>query len=404
MRYQIAINPRSQADHWRNLAIYWMVSSQAKARLEWMIFYHDVAKRNASYTASYFGISRKTLHKWIKRFDPQRIQSLEERTRRPKRLRTWEVTPTQEQRIIKLRQRHTKYGKTKLKILYEKQYGESISTWKIERVVRKHNLYSDPEEQKKRIKRRRKNKSRTRIHELDTSQYPAGTLWHTDTIILWWYGQYRVIFTAIEDKTKLGYARVYPSHSSRNAKDFLERLLYLSDASITVMHSDNGSEFAGEFEKACKLLGIEQVYNRVRQPKDNPALERFNRTLQEEWLELSEVGLDEIQEANTDLTEWLVEYNFKRPHQSLDYQTPVEYAQQTYFSKVLPMYPARTTSSLSCYNYFALRIAWAREIFPSTISISLRGETYLNPVGFGSTHPPGLIRGISSCEALFVGF
>jgi transposase InsO family protein len=351
MRYQIAINPRSQADQWRNLAIYWMVSSQAKARLEWMIFYHDVAKRNASYTASYFGISRKTLHKWIKRFDPQRIQSLEERTRRPKQLRTWEVTPAQEQRIIKLRQRHIKYGKAKLKIIYQKQYGEAISTWKIERVVRKHNLYPDPEEHQKRVRRRRRRKSkfRTRIHELDTSQYPAGCLWHTDSIILCWYGVRRVIFTAIEDKTKLGYARVYPTHSSRNAKDFLERLLYLSKASITVMHSDNGSEFAGEFERACKLLTIEQIYSRVRQPKDNPALERFNRTLQEEWLELSEVGLDEIQEANTDLTEWLIEYNFRRPHQSLDYQTPIEYAHQTYF-KVLPMYPARTPTCPMRYN------------------------------------------------------
>jgi transposase InsO family protein len=190
-------------------------------------------------------------------------------------------------------------------------------------------------------KQRRRSKPHTRIHKIDANQYPAGSLWHTDTIILWWYGQYRVIFSAIEDKTKSGYARVYPTHSSRNAKDFLERLLYLSDASITVMHSDNGSEFAGEFEKACKLLGIKQVYNRVRQPKDNPALERFNRTVQEEWLGLSEVGLDEIQEANQDLTEWLVEYNFNRPHQSLDYQTPIEYAQQTYF-KVLPMWSSRT--------------------------------------------------------------
>ena len=30
-------------------------------------------------------------------------------------------------------------------------------------------------------------------------------------------------------------------------------------------------------------------------PTDNPSLERFNRTIQEEWLELSETGLDDIQ-------------------------------------------------------------------------------------------------------------
>jgi len=168
-------------------------------------------------------------------------------------------------------------------------------------------------------------------------------LWHTDTIILYWYGQYRAIFTAIEDKTKLGYAKVYPTHSSNNAADFLKRLMVLADCQIVVIHSDNGSEFAGEFKKACRQLSIEQVYSRVKQPKDNPDLERFNRTLQEEWLAFSEVGLDEIKEANTDLTEWLVEYNFNRPHQALDYLTPIEYADKQYFSKVLPMYPASTT-------------------------------------------------------------
>ena len=118
-------------------------------------------------------------------------------------------------------------------------------------------------------------------------------------------------------------------------------MVYLSKGDIQIIHSDNGSEFAGEFTKACLQLNIQQVYNRVRTPQDNPALERFNRTLQDEWLALSEVGLDETKEANQDLTEWLIEYNFNRPHQSLDYLTPIEYADKHYF-KVLPMTPAST--------------------------------------------------------------
>ena len=126
-----------------------------------------------------------------------------------------------------------------------------------------------------------------------------------------------------------------------NAADFLKRLMVLADCEIIVIHSDNGSEFAGEFEKACKELEIEQVYSRVRTPDDNPALERYNKTVQEEWLAFSEIGLDEIKEANQDLTNWLIEYNFHRPHQALDHLTPIEYAHQTYF-KVLPMYPAST--------------------------------------------------------------
>ena len=111
-----------------------MVSPQAKERLEWIIFYHDVANQHASSTAAYFGLSRKTIHKWLKRFDPHRIQSLEESSRRQKQLRTWEVTPLQEARVKTLREKHLRYGKAKLKVIYEEVYGEAISTWKIERV------------------------------------------------------------------------------------------------------------------------------------------------------------------------------------------------------------------------------------------------------------------------------
>src|SRR3989344_4892205 len=56
---------------------------------------------------------------------------------------------------------------------------------------------------------------------------------------------------------------------------------------------------------------------------------------------LSDVGLDDIDEGNKDFTNWLIEYNNYRPHESLDYLTPLEYAQQNFY-KVLPMWSART--------------------------------------------------------------
>ena len=343
--YQISLRPRPLAEHWRSLAEYWHISAKARGRLEWLIFYHTVGKKNAAFTSSYFGISRKTFHKWLKRFNPHLIQSLEEKSRAPHKKRQWEVTLRQEARIIKLREKHLKYGKKKLEILYRKQYQEPISTWKIERVIRKHKLYPDIVEHQKRAKRLKTKAKRPklRINKLKEFGFlpKPGKLWHADSIVIWWYGQRRIIFTAIEDRTKLGYARVSTNGSSRQAKDFLGRLIYLSDGDIKIVHSDNGSEFAGEFEKACRQLNIQQVYSRVRTPNDNPCLERFNWTVQDEWLSLSEAGLDDIQEANRDLTDWLIEYNSIRPHESLDYLTPIEYAQQHYF-KVLPMWSAST--------------------------------------------------------------
>jgi transposase InsO family protein len=67
--------------------------------------------------------------------------------------------------------------------------------------------------------------------------------------------------------------------------------------------------------------------------------ERFNRTLKEEFIALGNFTPDPVQ-FNQELTEWLVEYVFHRPHQSLGYLTPWEFYQKT--AKVLPMYSSCT--------------------------------------------------------------
>jgi len=327
-----------------------ILSEKAQLKLEWVIFYYTIGGENVKATALHFGITRKTLHKWLSRFDEKNLRSLEEESRRPDHTRGWMVTSEEEENIRKLRKKNMEFGKKKLKRLYQKEYGKDLSTWKIERVIRKHKLYPDPAEHKKRVEKRKNATAKVRIHEIREAIAKVkqfGFLWHIDAIIIWWYGERRIIFTALEDKTKIAYARVYKSNTSGFAEDFLKRLMYLVEGKVELMHSDNGSEFAGEFEKACRALQILQVYSRPNTPKDNPALERFNGTVQEEWLDFSEVGLDEINNANHDLTTWLIKYNSYRPHETLDYLTPLEYAQQTFF-KVSPMWSASTNIVQGC--------------------------------------------------------
>lgn len=189
------------------------------------------------------------------------------------------------------------------------------------------------------MRKRQENKPKMRINTIKTTVQDINQFgWHTDTVIIWWNGKGVCILTALEEHTR-AYARVYSNNTTTTTEDFLKRLVYVSENKIRIMHSDNGSEFQGNFEKICKILGILQVYSRVRTPKDNAKLERFNRTIQDEWLAYLEEGLDDLTIANNKLTEWLIFYNATRPHQALDYKSPLQYAQDT---KLLPIYPAST--------------------------------------------------------------
>lgn len=86
-------------------------SFPAQLKLEWIIFYYTAGGEDATKTASHFGISRKTFHKWMSRFNERNLKSLEEHDRAPVHRRAWQVTRAEEDRIIALRKTYLKYGK-----------------------------------------------------------------------------------------------------------------------------------------------------------------------------------------------------------------------------------------------------------------------------------------------------
>ena len=337
----------SKYDLWRGVADSSGFRTYERLRVEWMVFYFTQAKENATLTSRHFNISRKTFHKWFKRFKDSRydVNDLADQSKAPYHRRNWEVTLIQEDRVKRLRKKYPYYGKKKLKVLYQKEYGEEISTWKIERVIRRHKLYPDQKKAEKTARKRVRAREhpKKRITQLTKDRKPYFLL-QLDTIVIYWNNLKRYILTAVDHGTKLGYARMYRNKSSRAATDFLYRLKYLIGQPIKNLQTDNGSEFALEFERATVKLGIQRYFSRVRTPKDNPEAERFNQTLKYEWLYNSNLTLDP-KELNPRLTEWLIEYNFNRPHQSLDYLTPVEYITKELTkirSPVLPMWSAST--------------------------------------------------------------
>lgn len=119
------------------------------------------------------------------------------------------------------------------------------------------------------------------------------------------------------------------------------RLNLLFGGKIVNVGYDNGSEFQKDFAATCAKMGIPQYYSRPKTPKDNAVCERFNQTLRHEFLEMGDLRSDPTV-FNRNLTEWLVEYNFKRPHQSLGHVPPINY--EAKYLKVLPTYPSSTRS------------------------------------------------------------
>ena len=64
-------------------------------------------------------------------------------------------------------------------------------------------------------------------------------------------------------------------------------------------------------------------WSRVRTPKDNACNERFNKTLQEEFIAFGNYTSN-MDKFNRMLIKWLIEYNSIRPHETLGDKTPLE--------------------------------------------------------------------------------
>jgi transposase InsO family protein len=297
-------------------------SPEAKKRLSWMDYYRKC--QNVSLTCRHFGITRRMFYYWKSRYNPNNLHTLEDKDKAPKKKRQREITLLQETRIVALRKQYIRYGKEKIAIRYSQLYQEEISSWKIQKVIEKYKLYYNPKKTAKTARKRKRALKKKRITELKKKN-KTGFLVCLDVIVIYWNGIKRYIFTAIDRYSKLAFARMYQTRSSLNAEDFLKRLYYLFDGGIDNLQTDNGSEFMGMFQRATEKLNLEHYFNRPRTPKDNPINERFNRTLQEEFINLGNFNSDP-EVFNPRLRDWLEEFIFRRPHQALGYKTPIETA------------------------------------------------------------------------------
>ena len=92
------------------------------------------------------------------------------------------------------------------------------------------------------------------------------------------------------------------------------------DLPVGAVLTDNGREFCGTerhpYELYLELNGIERRRTKVKTPKTNGFVERFNGTVLDEFfrVKMRETFYDTVEALQADLDAWLVHYNTERPH------------------------------------------------------------------------------------------
>jgi transposase InsO family protein len=102
------------------------------------------------------------------------------------------------------------------------------------------------------------------------------------------------------------------------------------------LRSDNGPEFiAYAIQDWLKDREIKTLYIKPGSPWENGHIESYHDKLRDECLNRELFGT--LAEARVILESWRVEYNERRPHSALAYQTPAEFARRSKFG-LLPAF------------------------------------------------------------------
>jgi len=293
-------------------------------------------------TKEAFNVPKSTIFNWTKTFDKGHgcIEVLNNKTTKPKSYRQSSVDPRLVEYIKQQRYLHKRLGKDKLKPLLD-EYCKStdiklISNSTIGRTIKylkdKKQLLGERNVKvslmgktgKLIIHEPKRGKSKLRIHDFKPTF--AGDQIQVDSIVKYIQNQKRYIITAIDVKTRLSFAYAYTNLSSASAVDFLNKLISAFPFDIKGIQTDNGHEFLKYFEIELAKRKILHYFNYPRCPKMNAYIERFNRTLQDEYINDNIYLLcDDINTFNDRLLNHLYWHNAVRPHFSLKQIPPLKY-------------------------------------------------------------------------------
>lgn len=177
--------------------------------------------------------------------------------------------------------------------------------------------------------RRKRGRKRSGVRQPLAAPTGANQVWSVDfmTDALSWGRKFRTLnivddYTreclAIEVDTSLGGLRVVRVLEELKARRGLPRQI----------RSDNGPEFVSRaVDQWAYEQGLEWHTIQPGRPMENGYVESFNGRFRDECL--NENWFRDLPDARAKIASWRQDYNERRPHSSLHYQTPVEFAAQS---------------------------------------------------------------------------
>jgi len=315
-----------------------MENKEAHKRLKILKFFDNYGLEA---TMEAFNVSRRTLYRWkqtLKKNKGDTI-SLNPKSTKPKQKRKLSTPKVVTYEIKRLREKYPNIGKAKLHVILKPWCEDNNITLPSESTIgriiardkNKMRLFPNRIDSKGRTKTKKKDIKTRKPKGLKTAPMH---LWAVDTIQRVSIGIRRYIMTMIDPNSRIAFAVAIPSKHTIHTTKVLEALidgLHISDIQDKfAILSDNGSEFKKDFDTLLQVKQLTHYWTYPRSPKMNAHNERFNRTLQEQFVDYyDDLLFTDIDEFNKEMSNWLIDYNTKIPHHSLQMKTPVQYLIET---------------------------------------------------------------------------
>ncbi len=223
------------------------------------------------------------------------------------------------ERLVEMAREKPRFGYRRLWVLLRKQYGQGTVNHK-----RVHRIYREAGLALRRKRRKHCLRAGPPLVQATAANQEWGLDFVHDAIQC---GRAIRVLSVVDACTRECLAlEVDTSFASRRVTRVLEGIVATRGLPQAI-RCDNGPELTSRhFLAWCVERGIELRHIQPGKPIQNARVESFHGRLREECLRVS--WFENLFDARRKIAAWRVEYNEQRPHSSLGYRTPKEFAQE----------------------------------------------------------------------------